>query len=455
MGKTTLKEKIGYGFASLGDATAYGLIGVFLLFFLTTVADISPGVAGTIVATGSIWNAVVNPVIGYFADKVNTKWGRRRPVMLIFSIPLMIMMFLLFTDIQIPPGIKPVYYGILVMMYWTCYTSFFVPYLALGAEYTTDYDDRTVLRLFGSLFNMIGTLLSMVMPTTIVEILQSAGLSESRAWSCMALMLGFIAMITIVVTVIMSKNKDLPCEAVMQNEHRSIRETFSEIFGEFGSVAKLKPMKYLVMASLLGLVGYAMIISDMVYYFTYNMGLTSGQISICMLIRSVLAVIFIPIVGKLAIATDRKNVLIGVYIIGSAGMVIMKFAEFTQTFDILFYVFLVTLCTAIYWQIMPGIFYDICEYDRITNGKSRSATIVSFQGFVEALAVGIGGQILGIILDAAGFDGAAQQQSAEALVWIENSGTVIPVVFLLLSAFALYKYPINKKIYNEMMQNEH
>ena len=69
MQKTTLVEKRGYGFASLGDATAYGFIGVYLLFFLTTIAGISPGVAGTIAAIGAVWNAIVNPVMGYIADK--------------------------------------------------------------------------------------------------------------------------------------------------------------------------------------------------------------------------------------------------------------------------------------------------------------------------------------------------------------------------------------------------
>ena len=77
--KTTFSEKLGYGIASMGDAVGYSLIGTFLLFFLTTVAGISPGIAGFITAVGAVWNAAINPLIGYFADKVNTKYGRRRP----------------------------------------------------------------------------------------------------------------------------------------------------------------------------------------------------------------------------------------------------------------------------------------------------------------------------------------------------------------------------------------
>ena len=75
--------------------------------------------------------------------------------MLAFSIPLALTMLLLFTDVNLPQGIKSVYYGVMLMMFWTSYAGYFVPYMALGAAYTGDYDDRTVLRLFASLFNMV------------------------------------------------------------------------------------------------------------------------------------------------------------------------------------------------------------------------------------------------------------------------------------------------------------
>lgn len=455
MQKTTLVEKIGYGFASLGDATAYGFIGVFLLFFLTTIAGISPGIAGTIAAVGAIWNAVVNPIMGYFADKVHTRFGRRRPMMLAFSVPLAVGMFLVFTNVDLPENIKPVYYGLLVMLYWTGYTGFFVPYLALGADYTSDYDDRTVLRLFGSFFNMLGTMLSMVMPTMIVEFFEKTGMTTEGSWSATALLLGLVSALTIVITVIAAKNKDLPCEIQAENKERlHAKDVITGIFSEYIQVACLKPMKYLIFASLFSLVAYTMIMSDMVYLFTYNMGLSAGEISGCLLTRTILGGIFIPIVGKIVLKTDKRETLIGFYIFGAMGMCLVKFVDIPGILGLFIYVLFATVCTAIYWQIMPSVFYDMCEYDRVTTGKNRTATIVSFQGLVEALAVGIGGQILGIILETAGFDGEAQVQSDVAMIWIENSGTVIPIVFLLCAAVALYKYPINKKVYNQLINND-
>ncbi len=468
MEKTTFKDKLGYGIASLGDAVGYSLTGTFLLFFLTTISGISPAVAGTIIAIGAVWNAVVNPVIGYLADKVNTRFGRRRPLIFVFTIPLMLTMFLLFTDIELPMSIKPVYYGFLLMLYWTSYTGFIVPYLALGVDYTSDYDDRTILRLFASFFNMIGAMFAMVMPTLIVETIQSFGYSAGRAWSATGLILGIITLVTNMATVVAAKNKDKcpegtscakgtaadPAGAGAPKKKRSPKAAVIDMIHEYVSVATLKPMIPLIVASLSALIGGTMITADMVYYLTYNLGMSALGISGFMLAKTLLGAAFIPLMAKLISMTDRRITLMGAYVIGSVGLCFAKLTDFPAMADLAVYLIFASVCTSIYWQVMPGVFYDVCEYDRIRNGRNRSATIVSFQGLVEALAAGIGGQLLGIILEAGGFTGENAVQSAGAQLWIENSTTVIPVVFFVITVAALYKYPLDKRAYNELLESE-
>ena len=144
--------------------------------------------------------------------------------------------------------------------------------------------------------------------------------------------------------------------------------------------------------------------------------------------------------------------MIGAYLLGSALLILIRFVNIPSPVDILLYMVGLSLCTTIYWQIMPGIFYDVCEYDRIVNGKNRSATIVSFLGLVEALAAGIGGQVLGWILDFAGYDGSAAVQTDTTLLWIENCSTLVPVAVSLIACYALYKYPLTKKKYEEMLK---
>ena len=448
MKKLTFCEKLGYGSASLGDAISYTLIGTYLIFFLTTVVGIEPAAAGTVAAIGAVWNAVLNPIMGYCSDRVRTRFGKRRPLIFLFSIPLAMMIFILFTAVDLPGSIKPVYYGVALMLFWTSYSGYFVPYLALGAEYTSDYEDRTVLRLFASFFNMIGAMFAMVLPSVTVEMLTGKGLTTEKAWSVMGGFLAVVSAISIIVTVKAAKKHDLPCKKDPDKQHE--RFDVLAIFREYVSVTKLKPIKPLIFASLFSLIAYTMIMSDMVYFLTYNQGLKASYISAALMLRAFMGIALIPIVGRCAALFDKKKTLIGFYTFGAAGMVALKIIGVHGALGVVVYIVFVAVCTCVYWNLMPSIFYDVCEYDSLYNGRDRRATIVSFQGLVEAIAAGCGAQILGVILQFAGFDGQLAQQSEQALVWIENATTWVPIIFLLLGAAAIYKYPIDKKVYEDI-----
>lgn len=444
--KLTIREKIGYGFASTGDSLAYTMVGSFLLFFLTTVADIEPAIGGTILAIGAIWNAFINPIIGFFSDKVRSKYGKRRPMIFIFSIPLGISIFLIFTNIPINSSIKALYYGILLMILWLSYTGFFVPYLALGAEYTRDYDDRTKLRLMASLFNCIGSAISMTFPSGLVSYLEGYGISKDSAWSILGLIIGVITTFSIVVTVIASKSKDLPCD-----EHIDFHFSIRDIFMEYIGVALLKPMKYLIAASTLSLISYTIVMSDMVYFLTYNMNASPAIISLSLLGRTITGILMIPICGKIAMIIDKKYTMILFYIIAMVGMIYLRLTYVDFSWRLVMYVLVSSICTTIYWHFMPSIYYDICDYDLYINGKNRQGTIVSFQGLIEAIATGLGALILGIILQSSGFNGEIEIQSDYTKEWIFNCATIIPIIFLIFSCIALYNYPITREIYKEIV----
>ena len=456
--KTTLFEKLGYGSASMGDAISYSFVSVFLSFFLTTVAGLPPAVAGTIAAAGSIWNAVWNPIIGYMADRVRTRFGRRRPLIFGFALPLALATFLLFTKVPFSDGVKPLYYGLMLMLYWTSYTGYFVPYLALGADYTQDYNDRTVLRLISSLFNMIGNAVAMVLPTLFVEALENAGFETGRAWSLAALILGLISAGSILITVFASARKDPPCAVSDGKEGVNAAKEGSKprvsIFSEYLSVARLKPAASIIITSLSALCCFTLIMSDLSYYFTFKLGFSAAQISAALISRALLAIAFIPIVGRLVLRFDKKLTLILAYTVGAALLIITKLDFLPHIIGIPLFMLAACLCTAIYWQIIPGIFYDIAEYDRITNGRNRAATVVSFQGLVEAFAAGIGGQLLGLILEFGGFDGSAKVQSERALIWIENCATLVPIVFIAITCIAISKYPLTREVYEELLKSE-
>lgn len=448
--KLTMKGKLGYASAAVGDAACYMFVNTFLLFFLTTVAGIEPAAAGTITVIGAFWNALVNPIIGYISDKAATKWGRRRPFIIIMSVPLAASTFMLFTALDMLPLIKPLYYGAMTMIFWTAYTGFFVPYLALGAEYTTDYDERTELRSYASVFNIIGTLFGMVLPSVFADYLQGLGLTLSAAWSVTGAVVGVFSMISLLITGLAAKHKDVDCSRPDRGPlpHMNLKE----IFGEYVQVLKLKPVQFLLFSALFALICNTMMSSDLMYYFTYNQGLSAGETSLMFLFRSVTCVILIMLVKRLAAGRDKRAVLLTIYGVGGAALIVNKFISPDNMGELIVFVVLAVIAVTMYWQFMPAIVYDVCEYDELETGKQRQGAIVSLLSLVEAFAAGLGSQLLGIILQFAGFDGEAAVQTDTALLWIENCLTIVPVIFLALAWFSLKKYPITKERFAEIQR---
>ena len=447
MDRLNFREKTGYSFAALGDSAAYMFIGTFLMFFLTTVAGIAPAAAGTITAVGAVWNSLFNPVMGYISDHAMTRWGRRRPFMFVFAFPLMAAVSLLFTAFDIPEGLRVIYYGVGVIIFWTSYTGFFVPYLALGAEYTQDYNERTVLRSYASFFNLIGSIISMSLPTMLVEIMRSRNMSVQTAWSVTGIFVAAVTFVSIMITVRSARDKD---KYVPHYEHCRQRVSIIQMFREYFEVLKLRPMKCLLFASLFFLTAYGMFMSDIVYYCTYNQGMSSGQISGILFFRAVVSMAFIPLIAAICQRTDKRTGLMLLIGLSAVLITVEKLAGVQGAFQMYLFIFCIAIGAAAYWQVMPAIIYDVCEYDQYTTGSKRQGSIVSLQGLVEAIASGIGTQLLGIILQLAGFDGGAQAQSGIALEWIENCTTFVPAVFMAAACYALYRYHITKEVFNEI-----
>lgn len=439
------RDKIGYSSAAVGDAVSYMFVTTFILFFLTTVAGLQPAVAGALTAIGAVADAIANPVMGYLSDHAKTKWGRRRPFMLGFCAPLLVVVIMLYTAVDFSYGLKVIYYGFMVIAFWVSFTGFFVPFYALGAEYTNDYDERTSLRAYASFFNMIGTVFSMAMPTLMVDFFGRHGMSTERAWQLTAVFLACITVTSIIITVVNAKKFDT--RVTDASGHASI----IDMFREYMEVLKLEPMKWLLFTSLFYLMAYSLIMSDFVYFLTYNQGFSGSSVSLMMLVRCGFCTAFIPVAAWLCKKYGKRTGQLAIIVFGIIGLTLMRFLPVENTIYLVVFIAVAAITTQTYWQIMPSMFYDVCEYDEYKTGNRREGAILSVQGLVEAVAAGLGAQFLGIILQAAGFDGNAAVQAEAALTWIYNCTTWVPAVFLVIAGFALHKFSLTKEEYNRIV----
>ncbi|MEV7618550.1 MFS transporter [Microbacterium sp. NPDC089321] len=135
-----------YAIGSLGTGGFATLPGLVLVYYLTDSLGVTALAAGAIVTGAKVWDVLIDPVIGGLSDTALARSGSRRGLMLLGSIGLPIAFVLTFA---VPGGIGPtasaVWVLIAFMLAATCFSLFQVPYIALPAELTDDYRERTRL----------------------------------------------------------------------------------------------------------------------------------------------------------------------------------------------------------------------------------------------------------------------------------------------------------------------
>jgi len=136
------------------------LVNLYLLKFTTDVLLIAPATFGALFAGARVWDAVSDPIVGYWSDRTRSEFGRRRPWILAASIP----MALAFAAVWSPPAIEgrslEVWMALAIFAYYTASSAAYIPHLALGAELTLDYHERSRLATGRGLFELIGMLLA-------------------------------------------------------------------------------------------------------------------------------------------------------------------------------------------------------------------------------------------------------------------------------------------------------
>ena len=450
--KLPFRTKLFYGIGGICDNTLYTLSGTYLLLYLTTVAGVNPAVAGTISAIGSIWEAICGPIVGFKSDATKSRFGRRKPFLLIAAIPVAIVTSLLFTTIDGSQGLKAFYYGFMIVLFWTVFATFFVPYLTWGSDLTDDYNERTVLRSYAYIGNQIGMCVGMVLPTTIVACFMDMGRTVQQSWQMVGIISGVTGCAALLICALSIK-KDDNKDFVKPTEKEPFLDlaTVGGMFREYFEILKLKPIQFLLGASVVYLIANTIFSSDRVYYMTYNFGMSETTISVMMLIITVTGIIFVPAIAKLAEKTDKKYVFMGG--IGFAGviMIVSKFVGVDSYAAMVVMCVVYSLGNTCYWQLMPSMIYDVCEVEELMSGQKRSGAVISLQALSESISIAVGLQVLGIILDMAGFANEAATQSEEALSWIEISFGLIPGIFMLLVVVMMTKYPINRANFNRVL----
>lgn len=124
-------KKVLFSMGFYSNGINIGIIGLFQQLFLLEVVELPPRQVGNMMLIKQLYDAFTDPIVGTLSDNTNTRFGRRKPYIVTFMVPLAIVWILMWTyngDVLNEHWEVPLYYFGIILLYSTLQTLTLIPY---------------------------------------------------------------------------------------------------------------------------------------------------------------------------------------------------------------------------------------------------------------------------------------------------------------------------------------
>lgn len=457
--KLGLWTKLAYGFGS----SAYGIkdngFGFFLLLFYGTVIGLEPGLVGLAILLALVFDAVSDPVVGYWSDNLRSRWGRRHPFMYAAAIPVAVSYFLLWN----PPdwGQTGLFWYLLTLaiLIRTFITFYETPSSALMPELTQDYDERTTVqawRLFFGWFggNLMSVLMFGVLLVATAE--YSVGTLNRDGYETYGIISSILIFAAIMISAAGTHHQIPHLREPPERDIRGLRTVFKELFETLGEPSFVA----LFIASLFGAVAAGLTAGLSFLMLTYFWGFSEIQIFLWTVLVFISAFLGLLIAPRMVKRFGKKN---SVIILGCIAFSLAPMPVILRLFDLMpvngdpmLFPLVVTFNTLDLGLIiaLQAVLYsmvaDLVEHSELKTGRRSEGVFYAAITFIRKTNQGLGAFAAGIILSVISFpQNAAPEDVPAETIW-QLGAWLAPSQLLLWGCMilAVSRYKIGKDEHN-------
>ena len=157
-GPLSFRRRFAFGVGQAAEGIQNAALGTFLMFYYNQVLGVSAGLASLAIGVAVIVDAITDPLAGSLSDAWHSKRGRRHPFMYASALPLAICFFMLFNPMVEGEYALAIWLAVFANLTRSSMTLYHVPHLALGAEMSQDFDERSSLVAFRQFFSTFGAM---------------------------------------------------------------------------------------------------------------------------------------------------------------------------------------------------------------------------------------------------------------------------------------------------------
>jgi len=463
MSRLRMRTKLAFGVGAAAEAAITIAFNTWNFLFYNHVLGLSGTLCGLAVTISLVLDAVADPVVGFLSDRWRSKLGRRHPFLYVAPLPLAASFYCIYS----PPSSL---HGVPLFLWMTLFTVLFrqgltlyqVPHLALGAELSTDYRERSVVMSYNSIFAVVGGAGTFFFGWTWIR--HAGGAAMRNGYSGLGLGVAMFVALVIFASAHFTRDQ-IP--RLVQPSERDARFTLRELFSE--TLACMANKNYLML--LLGLVFMSATLGTREtlnsYTSLFYWGLPEDKIRVFGLVTPPAFVIAFFLTVRFHSWFDKRETIIG----GVCAMIVTAIVPILLRISghfpangapgllplLMLFVFLSYGAAAVLQISVLSALADVADEHELTSGKRQEGVFYAARTFFAKLTSGLGTILAGLAVDLIHFPTGAKpgQVAGDVLFKLGLIDGPIASLPALLGIFFYARYRIDRHRHAEIQRELH
>jgi GPH family glycoside/pentoside/hexuronide:cation symporter len=451
--RVPLSQKVGYGLGSVIDMWGHWLYPSLAYQVYNIFLHMAPGLISTAQMIKIIVDAASDALFGWVSDNTRTRFGRRRPFMLVggvlagVGLPLLFAVGRGWTDME--------YFAFMLVttfLYVPVMSCFNMPWLSLGSEMTPDYHERTTVMAIRNAIQKgpeLGLFFA-AQATTLAIYNDAAGKPDIlRGAQVYCAALGAVMVVVTVIIFLLTRERYY--EHLVNHKQQKI--PFADTLWR---TLRCKPFRRLLTMALAYGIGTAMV-SSLGYYATVyfvchgDVALGSRWNTAMGVSGLVFGFLGIPFFTFIARRLGKPTALATVFSLAICAFIgDWWFYDPARPYLQLLACGFVAFTGAGFWTLQGSVVADIVDYDELETGKRREGSFAACQSWITKVGIALGVGASGWILQFTGFDAKVHVQTEHSIFMIRVLLSGIPVLGLSIALITVLRFPLTERRMHEI-----